>query len=150
VIVRPRIRSTVIPALVALVGCASSAGGRLEPNEVSKSVSNEVLTGVYSVEQAQRGREAFTEVCRECHSSSEFRGRNFEFTWRRRTAWDLYREIRRTMPEDFPGGLAPQTYVAVIAYLLEINDYSPNGAELLPNEESLRRVPLGPGANKGG
>ncbi len=149
-IVRPRIRSTVIPALVALVGCASSAGGRLEPNEVSKSVSNEVLTGVYSVEQAQRGREAFTEVCRECHSSSEFRGRNFEFTWRRRTAWDLYREIRRTMPEDFPGGLAPQTYVDVIAYLLEINDYSPNGAELLPNEESLRRVPLGPGANKGG
>ena len=85
-------------AIVALMGCASSSGGQPEPGEVS----NEVLNGVYSVEQAQRGREAFTEVCRECHSSSEFRGRAFEFTWRRRTAWDLYRELRRTMPEDFP------------------------------------------------
>ncbi len=143
---RPRGRSTVLLAIVVLMGCASSAGGQPEPKGVSTGASN----GVYSAAQAQRGRETFTEVCRECHASSEFRGRDFEFTWRRRTAWDLYRELRRTMPEDFPGALAPQTYVDVIAYVLEINDYAPGGVELVPDEESLRRVPLGPGANKGG
>lgn len=141
---RLRARSTGLLAMVALLGCASSSAQ--QGRQASAAVSN----GVYSAEQAQRGREAFTEVCRECHSSSEFRGRDFEFTWRRRTAWDLYRELRRTMPEDFPGALAPQTYVDVIAYVLEINDYAPGGVELVPDEESLRRVPLGPGANKGG
>lgn len=139
-----RERSTVLLAIVVLMGCASSAVPR------GPLASTGGSNGVYSAEQAQRGREAFTEVCRECHSSSEFRGRDFEFTWRRRTAWDLYRELRRTMPEDFPGALAPQTYVDVIAYVLEINDYAPGGVELVPDEESLRRVPLGPGANKGG
>jgi len=54
------------------------------------------------------------------------------------------------MPEDFPGALPPQTYVDVIAYVLEINDYAPGSVELEPDEESLRQVPLGPGANKGG
>lgn len=138
-----RERSTVVLAVVVLMGCASSSVTPRHP--ASTAVSN----GVYSAAQAQRGREAFTEVCRECHASSEFRGRDFEFTWRRRTAWDFYRELRRTMPEDFPGALAPQTYVDVIAYVLELNDYAPGGVELVPNEESLRRVPLGPGANKG-
>ena len=127
-------------AIAALVGCATSAVPAGQPAPV----------GVYSAAQAQRGREAFAQDCRECHASSEFRGREFEFTWRRRTAWDLYRELRRTMPEDFPGALAPRTYVDLIAYVLEINDYPSGGAELLPSEESLRRVPLGPGANKGG
>ena len=144
--VRSKGRATVLVATVALMGCATSAGGQPGSAGASAGVSN----GVYSVEQAQRGRQAFTEVCSECHSSSEFRGRDFEFTWRRRTAWDLYRELRRTMPEDFPGALPPQTYVDVIAYVLEINDYAPGGLELAPDEESLRRVPLGPGANKGG
>jgi len=153
-------RSAILLVIVILTGCASSAADEpalasSAPSEsatvpVGQLGSNGVSEGAYSLEQAQRGRETFTEVCRECHASSEFRGKDFEFTWRRRTAWELYRELRRTMPEDFPGALAPQTYVDVIAYVLEINDYPPGGEELLPNEASLRRVPLGPGANKGG
>ncbi len=143
---RPKGRGTVLLATVSLMGCATSTGAQPESNDASAAV----LTGVFTAEQAQRGRQAFTEVCSECHSSSEFRGRDFEFTWRRRTAWDLYRELRRTMPEDFPGALPPQTYVDVIAYVLEINDYALGGVELVPDEASLRRVLLGPGANKGG
>ena len=141
---KPRGRSTVLLAIVVLMGCASSS---VTPRQLASTPAS---NGVYSAEQAQRGRQAFTEVCSECHSSSEFRGRDFEFTWRRRTAWDLYRELRRTMPEDFPGALPPQTYVDVIAYVLEINDYAPGSVELEPDEESLRQGPLGPGANKGG
>ena len=127
-----------------------AVGPPAAPEQTAQLAAAEAPAGAYSVEQAARGRAAFGETCRECHASSEFRGRAFEFTWRRRTAWAFYREVRRTMPEDFPGGLAPQTYVDIIAYVLEINDYAPGGPELLPNEESLRRVPLGPGANKGG
>ena len=145
-----------LSTVLALMGCASSPSDgpalRTSPEPAGLTGQAEALAesgGAYSAAQAERGREVFVDVCRECHASSEFRGREFEFTWRRRTAWDLYRELRRTMPEDFPGGLAPQAYVDVIAYVLEINDYPLGGGELLPTEESLRRVPLGPGANKG-
>lgn len=150
--------ATAVLALVALWGCApgTAEDTRIAPGEgpavaqPTAQVASAAGSGMYSVDQAARGRAAFGDTCKECHASSEFRGRAFEFSWRRRTAWDFYREVRRTMPEDFPGGLSPQTYVDIIAYVLEINDYSPGGPELSPSEESLRTVPLGPGANKGG
>lgn len=158
---RPKERRIVVLALAALWGCASGSAEGFEsgarertvrppPSEPPAATAFEEGTGVYSVEQAARGREAFVETCVECHASSEFRGRDFEFDWRRRTAWDLYRQLRRTMPDDFPGTLAPQTYVDIIAYVLELNDYTPGGPNLSPDEASLRRVPLGPGANRGG
>ncbi len=46
-------------------------------------------SGFYSVEQAVRGRDSFVMSCEECHSSSEFRGDDFEWTWRRQTVWNF-------------------------------------------------------------
>ena len=68
----------------------------------------------------------------------------FTDAWRRRTARDLYREIRRTMPDDRPGSLAPQLYADVIAYMLELNGYPAGPTELPPDEEALRSLSLAP------
>ncbi len=111
-----------------------------------------VRTAVYTEEQARRGQNAFRRVCSECHYASEFKGPVFTDAWARRTARDLYRELRRTMPDDNPGGLPRQTYVDVMAYLLELNGYPAGSDELPPDDEILSRVrltpPKGPGPER--
>ncbi len=133
-------------ALTVLPGCATSVEGiGPTPTAVARQPS---ALGFYSLEQAARGRRGFRQVCGECHSASEFRGPDFEWQWRRQTVWDLFRNVVRTMPEDDPGGLTDQTYSDVIAYILQLNEYASGDAELVPSQEAMDAIPLGPGAAK--
>lgn len=102
------------------------------------------LIAFYTEEQARRGQRAFRQVCSDCHYTSEFKGPVFTDAWARRTARDLYRELRRTMPDDNPGGLPRQTYVDVMAYILELNGYPAGSDELPPNDEILGSFRLTP------
>lgn len=100
----------------------------------------------FSAAQARRGEEAFGTTCAECHATGEFRGRDFEFRWRRRTAWDFYRTVSRTMPEDAPGSLSDRQYVDVVAYILELNGHAPGEGELPADRETLDRILMDAGS----
>ena len=137
-------------ALVFATGCAtgSSSQPREPPAAPAMTANPTEGAGFYSTAQAERGRRIFQDVCYECHYPSEVRGDEFEWDWRRRTVRDLYREISRNMPEDFPGTLAAQTYVDVIAYILELNGYASGSAELAVDQAAMENIPLGPGVDK--
>ncbi len=141
-----RMRIVATAALAVMPGCATSveAGGPT-PTTVARQPSAQ---GFYSPEQAARGRRRFGQVCGECHSVGEFRGPDFESEWRRQTVWDLFRQVVRTMPEDNPGGLTYQTYADVIAYILQLNEYASGESELVPSQEAMDAIPLGPGTAK--
>ena len=156
--IHTRIRFTIRMPQIAgpvlmLAGC--SGYGQVPPSEpgpeaVADAVSEEppAATGFYSVAQAERGLGVFRGMCSECHYTSEFRGDDFEWQWRRQTVWDLYRSMTRTMPENDPGGLPDRTYADVIAYILQINGYASGNAELVPERATMDSIPMGPGAPK--
>lgn len=102
------------------------------------------VAAFYTEEQARRGQRSFRQVCSDCHYTSEFKGPVFTDAWARRTARDLYRELRRTMPDDNPGGLPRQTYVDVMAYILELNGYPAGSDELPPDDQVLGSFRLTP------
>ncbi len=136
-----------------LAGC--SGYGQAPPSEpgpeaVADGVSEDppATTGFYTVAQAQRGLRVFRNLCSECHFTNEFRGDEFEHEWRRKTVWDLYLSMIRTMPENDPGGLRDQTYADVIAYILQVNEYASGNSELVADRETMDSIPLGPGAAK--
>ena len=108
------------------------------------------LAGYYLDAQAERGDALFTETCAACHSLSEFQGEDFEYRWRRQTAWNLFTFITKTMPEDDPGSLDAEGYADIIAFILERNDYTPGDTPLGTTREALATVPLGPGVDKAG
>lgn len=93
--------------------------------------------GIFTEEQAERGRAAFRTICSECHYSNEFRGTQFQLAWGGRTVWDFFREMSRTMPEDAPGSLQPQQYADVVAYVLRANGLASGDTELTPEEAIL-------------
>lgn len=131
---------------IAAMGCSATANPNGEPAPQPDSPAS----GFYSTTQADRGRATFGAICSECHDTSDFRGDDFEWEWRRRTVWDFYRRLRETMPEDNPGSLRPGTYADVIAYILQLNDYPSGGAELVPEEGPMDLIALGPGVDKSG
>ena len=86
--------------------------------------------GVYAAAQADRGKATFQAKCTACHESSQFAGSDFLSGWSKEPLSSLYEMIAGSMPADNPGGLQPQEYADVVAYLLQLNGY-PAGAEEL-------------------
>lgn len=99
--------------------------------------------GIFTDAQAQRGRTTFDEVCSECHTTSEFRGRTFQRSWGRRTVYSFFRTVRSTMPDDNPGGLEEQVYLDVVSYILSINGHDGGAAELSA-DSPMREVRIAP------
>ncbi len=134
---------TLVVAAAACTACTSVRTGETDP---PTGIAPEALAihsepeappqGIFTEAQAERGRASFRTICSECHYSSEFRGTQFQFEWRRRTVWDFYREVSRTMPDDAPGSLDPQQYVDIISYVLRANGF-PAGDEELTTDQAV-------------
>ena len=100
------------------------------------------LQGVYTDGQAARGDNEHAANCTSCHSATNYAGDAFVKTWVGRTAFDLFDQLRTTMPDDSPGSLSQQQYVDIVAYILKINGY-PSGTDSLSTDpEALRLVRL--------
>lgn len=88
-------------------------------------------TGVYSDEQASRGKDMYAMQCKSCHTPASHTGVVFASSWDRRPLSDLYSFIVTRMPKNEPGSLQPDEYADVLAYLLKLNDL-PSGENALP------------------
>jgi hypothetical protein len=100
--------------------------------------------GAYTTAQAARGERAYRTSCNSCHAPSAYTGESFTQLWVGRTAYDLVSLLRRTMPNDDPGGLPKQQYVDIVAYLFRLNGYPPGVRALSSEDAVLRRVRIDP------
>ena len=128
----------VTPALVlAIAGlmAPSPAHGQAESGDGPTSHVRSTGDGVYTSEQAARGRVVYEQVCSECHAVDWYRGEVVEW-WDGQPVWNLYDFLRNTMPDDHPRGLLTREYVDMLAYILELNGQPP-GEEELPYRPSL-------------
>ena len=94
--------------------------------------------GIHTAGQAENGRAAYTRSCAICHRTDlrgnfeapPLAGPNFLSFWGDLTPLELVGRIRDTMPPDRPGRLGDETYLDIVAYLLEANG-APAGDEPL-------------------
>jgi hypothetical protein len=66
----------------------------------------------------------------------------FKVAWVSRSAFDIFDQIRKLMPEDNPGILSAQQYADVVAYMFSLNGYPAGQAELPAQDEPLKRVKI--------
>jgi PQQ-dependent dehydrogenase (s-GDH family) len=91
----------------------------------------------YTAAQAERGRREYDSHCAVCHGSTltngtfgtPLAGPYFRSNWFGRTVRALY-DKSRTMPPASPGSLPPETYAAIVAYILQLNGFEPGETEL--------------------
>ena len=104
--------------------------------------------GVYTTEQAERGKGVYSQECAACHLDDllgdgiapPLVGVPFEFRWSDLTVSDVYAAIRTTMPQGAPASLSNQAYVDIIAYLLQANEYPTGDSELPIGEDALGQI----------
>lgn len=86
--------------------------------------------GVYTRAQAEQGREVFALACQSCHAPTQHAGNTFRGNWFGRSLWALFDYLRWSMPQTDPGTLSNDEYIALVAYLMQINRM-PTGTEAL-------------------
>jgi quinoprotein glucose dehydrogenase len=111
-----------------------------------------IADGLYTREQAERGRTVYEAHCAECHgskleggTSAPLTGAAFIASWGKAalTLDDLYYIVRKTMPKDAAGSLARESYTDVVAYLLQQNGFPAGDKELTPDPEIMKTVRFG-------
>lgn len=142
------------PALVGcmLAGLANVAGGQTAKTQSktapkstpapAKPASPSTLSGVYTKEQATRGRYTYLGSCKSCHSAETHTGPVFAEWWKGKQLSDLYTFVLERMPKNDPGSMAPEDVADVVAYLLQLNAMPVGKAELYPEADSLKKYKI--------
>ncbi|MGA2214103.1 MAG: c-type cytochrome [Bryobacteraceae bacterium] len=100
-----------------------------------------VWDGVYTPEQAGRGKAVYQKECASCHGATlngsgqapPLSGADFKSNWNGQTADDLFEKMQTTMPGDQPGRLSRAQNADILAFLLASNGF-PAGSKELPSE----------------
>ena len=107
-----------------------------------------VRDGVYSEEQAKRGKTVYDTKCGSCHDGSgmgpQLKDEAFFAEWENKSVRAFYGRILSTMPDDDPGSLKENEVLDVVAYLLQAHGF-PAGARALESASELDTVKFIPG-----
>ena len=135
-------RLGVLALLSMLSACAGSgtvpasrSPGPAAP-EPAPATSEASGGGFFTQAQVDAGQAVWDATCSACHDRVEVSGSDFMFEWEGSSVGRLFRTISRTMPEDEPGSLPRDSYVAVVAYILHLNDL-PTGDRPLTADADL-------------
>jgi len=94
---------------------------------------------IYSVEQADRGKQAYTRACVQCHAL-DFYGGDIMKPWDGGSLHDFYESIATTMPKGNPGSLKRREYVDMVAYILSLNRMPAGDRELSTRAADLKAI----------
>jgi mono/diheme cytochrome c family protein len=120
---------------------ASSAGAQSsKKTKVPCADSVTTKSGVYTAQQAARGKDIYAGNCRSCHTAESHTGAAFTAKWNKRPLSDLYVYIRDQMPKSAPGSLAPEEYADVLAYVLKLNRMPAGQTELPADSAAINRI----------
>src|SRR4051812_40102348 len=97
-----------------------------------------VWDGIYTDDQAGRGKAAYAKECGNCHGAAlsggeeapPLSGPAFRATWGGLTVGALFEQIRLSMPEGRPGTLSRQQNADILAFILSVNQSPAGKSEL--------------------
>jgi mono/diheme cytochrome c family protein len=136
---------TRIAAVVAIVVTATALPAQTPTKKATAKPASatpaplSTLSGVYTDEQAQRGREVYASACRSCHTPASHTGETFNKWWRGKRLSDLFSFVATRMPKNDPGSLAVEDVADVVAYLMKMNAMPVGKEEMYPDADSLKK-----------
>ena len=146
-------RATFLAFAGAMIAASSSpAAGQTKqpssghaPSKAAKAAAVDApkgpstLDGLYTDEQASRGKDLYFNSCRSCHTPASHTGATFNQWWRGKHLSDLFAFVSTRMPKNDPGSLAPEDVADVMAYLLKMNALPVGKNEIYPDADSLKK-----------
>jgi mono/diheme cytochrome c family protein len=131
---------------LASAGIAGTSGARRQAGKAASDRT--VWDGVYTEEQAARGRSQYIQACASCHAT-DLRGdstapslieESFSFQWGDATVGELLERIRTLMPSDRPNSLSSQAYRDIVSFILQSNAFPSGQKELDADPATLQQI----------
>ncbi|WP_396201235.1 c-type cytochrome [Gemmatimonas sp.] len=92
---------------------------------------------LYTELQATDGAAVWTKTCSSCHESKDVTSADFRTKWGGRALFELYEQIRTTMPDDAPGTLTAEEYTNSVAYILKLNGLPAGETKLVADSATM-------------
>jgi pimeloyl-ACP methyl ester carboxylesterase/cytochrome c553 len=135
-------------ALLASAALAVNVTGQQRDQEAKAVQGRTVWDGVYTREQAMRGRTEYVRSCAACHAEDlrgngtapSLVGESFSFLYGDTPVGELFGRIRTLMPSDRPNSLSSQSYRDIVAFILQSNTLPPGERELDADPDALRQI----------
>lgn len=89
-----------------------------------------VWDGVYTEAQAARGLAQYEASCRRCHREGPRKDEAFMRDWQGTGLDGVFSQVKTTMPAGAPSSLSDDTYLDLVAYMLQVNAFPAGGTEL--------------------
>lgn len=133
--------------IIAVIAGAAAGAQQAAPRSAKE--------GVYTVEQATRGKTVYVDHCAECHGTMTTATPDmapllndyvFQTTWKDRSLGDLFEKIRDTMPPNKRGILSSDQLADLIGYILSANALPAGDIPLANDVETLKQIRLDSGA----
>ena len=109
-----------------------------------------VKAGIYSKEQAERGKAVYDKICVACHTfkpsekskdNPDLGGDAFLTKWDQKTVHELATVIYTTMPNDGSAVITEEQTADVIAFILQQNNF-PAGSAAFKWDASARKITI--------
>lgn len=124
--------------IVAAWGLAFAVSARAQ--QPAEPATSKASDGVYTAEQAERGKDVFASLCTGCHTVATQSGATFAKKWNGVRLSELYVVLAEQMPKDDPGALTLKERIDVIAYLLKLNELPAGKDALSADPELLKKI----------
>jgi mono/diheme cytochrome c family protein len=149
-----RLASPVMMLLLLIDAGALAMGGPAVPATAAflrpADAQSTIWRGVYSRDQAERGRRVYVDACGYCHrddlsgggdaGAPPLKGSWFFASWGGRPLGELFDLVRETMPKDNAASLSATTYVEIVSFLLEQNGAPAGATDLSTDADRLARI----------
>jgi mono/diheme cytochrome c family protein len=138
----------VAVALIACMWTVSALSATQAGQE--KSAGATTSSGVYTEEQAQRGKTAYVKHCSECHgedlggdgTAPPLKGPDFLTNWSGLTVAELFDRVRIGMPPDNPNEVTPKEKIDIVAHVLKEGGFPAGTTELPATMETLKTIKI--------
>ncbi len=137
-------------ALVVLCIAGGAFGGPLPSAPAATQTTRTTRDGVYTLAQAQRGRELYKRECTLCHRDNllgntvdggpPLRGPQFTTRWQDIDVETLLSMVEELMPLEKPGSLSRQEYVDILSFVLWANQLPAGEGELPTGSDDLQQI----------
>jgi mono/diheme cytochrome c family protein len=137
-----RLSTTRTPRSTLLLACAIALSAvSLVPRQAeAQGRVRTTMAGVYTADQATKGKEVFQGTCSGCHTVASHSGELFAARWMGKSLNDFYDYVSRLMPKSAPGTLSEDEYVWVTAYVLKLNGMPASSRELSAEPALLKAI----------
>src|SRR5579864_2535017 len=112
----------------------------------SNGPKTSVWDGIYTNDQANRGKQLYADACASCHGpeltggemAPPLVGGDFTSDWNGLSVGDLFDRIRISMPQNAPGSLTGQQNADILAFMLQANKFPSGTTELAKDAMMLK------------